>query len=209
MPSEIKQYRKHSLSVYHNYYKRTGLYRFLGKTLIKLFLILISIVITLYFIEKYIIDFDTIFRYLFEEVNRVLVFIIFFISETLLGLIPPDLFTAWAKQCPNPYLGVAILSILSYLGGVFSYLIGKQIRRIPRINRYIRKKYDNHIKQINKYGGFVIVFAALFPLPFSTITMLAGVLHYPFKKLILLSLFRIIRIFGYAVFIFWGLNKML
>jgi hypothetical protein len=120
MPSEIKQYRKHSLSAYHNYYKRTGLYRFLGKTLIKLFLILISIVTTLYFIEKYIIDFDTIFRYLFEEVNRVLVFIIFFISETLLGLIPPDLFTAWAKQCPNPYLGVAILSVLSYLGGVFS-----------------------------------------------------------------------------------------
>jgi len=209
MPRVNTQNRKHTLSVYHNYYKRSGLYRFLGKTLIKLFLFLFSIVIALYFIEKYIIDFDAIFKYLFEEVSRTFVFLTFYISESLLGLIPPDLFIAWSKQCPNPYLGVAVLSILSYLGGITAYSIGKQIRKIPKINKYIHKKYDHHIQLINKYGGFVIVFSALFPLPFSTITMLAGILNYPYKKLVLLSLFRFIRIFGYAIFIFWGLNKML
>ncbi len=202
-------YSKHRINVYHNYFRRSGLYRFLGKTLIKLFLVLISIVVILFFVEKYLIDFNLIFKYLFEEVNRVLVFIIFFISETLFGLIPPDLFIAWTKQCPHPFLGVAILSSLSYVGGVGAFFLGKKIRRIPKINKYIKTRFEEHFKLINKYGGFVIVFAALFPLPFSTITMVAGVMHYPHKKLILLALFRILRFFGYAIFIFWGLNKML
>ena len=182
---------------------------FVGKTLVKLFLILAIVGIVFYFTEKYLIDFNAIFQYMFDEVNLVLIFIIFFISESILGLIPPDLFIAWAKNCPNQYLSIGILSILSYSGGLVAYIIGRQIRKIPRINSYLEKKFKTSFQLINKYGGFIIVFAAIFPLPFSTITMVAGVVHYPFKKLVLLGLFRFIRIIGYAILIFWGLNLSL
>ncbi len=209
MSRDNTQNRKRGLNVYHNYFKRTGMYGFVGKTLIKLFLILAGVGIAFYFTEKYLIDFDAIFKYMFEEVNVFAIFIIFFISESVLGLIPPDLFIAWAKQCPNQYLSIAILSILSYSGGLVAYIIGKQIRKIPKINKYLERKFKTSFQLINKYGGFIIVFAAIFPLPFSTITMVAGVVHYPFRKVVLLGLFRFVRIIGYAIIIFWGLNLSL
>jgi len=110
-PKEKIKYSKHRANVYHNYFKRTGMYMFVGKTLVKLFLILAIVGIVFYFTEKYLIDFNAIFQYMFDEVNLVLIFIIFFISESILGLIPPDLFIAWAKNCPNQYLSIGILSI--------------------------------------------------------------------------------------------------
>lgn len=183
------------------------MYGFVGRTLLKLFLILAGVGIAFYFTEKYLIDFDAIFKYMFQEVNIYLIFVIFFVSESLLGLIPPDLFIAWAKHCPNQYLSIGILSILSYSGGLVAYIIGKQIRKIHKINKYVEKKFKKSFQLVNKYGGFIIVFAAIFPLPFSTITMVAGVMHYPFRKLVLLGLFRFIRIIGYAIIIFWGLNQ--
>jgi membrane protein YqaA with SNARE-associated domain len=207
IPKEKIKYSRQRVNVYHNYFRRSGIYRFVGRTLLKLVFILLSIVIAFYFIEKYLIDFDSIFKYLFEELNTYFVFIVFYLSESILGLIPPDLFIAWSKHSPYPYLAVSILSILSYLGGVTSYYIGKYIGKIPRIKKYVEKKYEKNFQLVNKYGGFVIVFAALFPLPFSPITMVAGIMRYPYFKFLFLALFRFLRIFGYAIFIFWGLNK--
>lgn len=209
IPKEKIRESKHRVNVYHNYFRRSGIYRFVGRTLIRLFLILLTIVVAFYFIEKYLIDFNAIFKYLFEELNQNLIFFIFYLSESILGLIPPDLFIAWASHCSHSYLGVAVLSVLSYLGGVTSYYIGKNLRKIEKVNNFILKKFEKNLQLVEKYGGFVIVFAAVFPLPFSPITMVAGIMQYPFNKFLLLILFRFIRIFGYAVFIFWGLNLSL
>jgi len=206
IPKEKIRESKHRVNVYHNYFRRSGIYRFVGRTLIRLFLLLLAIVVVFYFVEKYLIDFNAIFKYLFEELNHYIIFLVFYLSESVLGLIPPDLFIAWVKHCTHPYLGVTILSILSYLGGVTSYYIGNNIRKIKQVNDFIIRKFEKNFQLVERYGGFVIVFAALFPLPFSPITMVAGIMNYPSKKLFLLILFRFFRIFGYAAFIFWGLN---
>lgn len=206
-PKEKIHYRRQRINVYHNYFRRSGMYRFIGINLIKLIISLIIIGGIFILAEKYLIDFNAIFDYLFEHVNRPIIFIVFFISEIFLGLLPPDLFIAWTHSCNIPWLGVATLSLSSYTASYFTYKIGFNIRKIPYVNRLIERKYQKYFIQIKKFGGLVIVFAALFPLPYSPIVLIAGILRYPFKNFMLLAIFRIVRFFIFAAFIYWGLNS--
>ena len=207
IPKEKIQHRRQRINVYHNYFRRSGMYRFIGINLIKLVISLIVIGGIFIIVEKYLIDFNAIFDYLFTHVNRPLIFIVFFISEIFLGLLPPDLFIAWTHSCFAPWLGVTILALSSYTASYFTYKIGYNIRKIPKVNRLIERKYQKYFIQVKKFGGLVIVFAALFPLPYSPIVLIAGILHYPFKNFMLLAIFRIIRFFIFAAFIYWGLNS--
>jgi len=207
IPKEKIQNRRQRINVYHNYFRRSGIYRFIGINLIKLIISLIVIGGIFILVEKYLIDFNAIFDYLFNHVNRPLIFIVFFISEVFLGLLPPDLFIAWTHSCYAPWLGVTILASSSYIASYFTYKIGFNIRKIPKVNGLIERKYQKYFIQVKKFGGLVIVFAALFPLPYSPIVLIAGILHYPFKSFLLLAIFRIIRFFIFAAFIYWGLNS--
>jgi membrane protein YqaA with SNARE-associated domain len=60
----------------------------------------------------------------------------------------------------------------------------------------------DHIKQIRTWGGVLIVFAALFPLPFSPVCMAAGMIRFPLPAFFLLGLFRFARFFGYALILY-------
>jgi len=128
-----------------------------------------------------------------------LMFSVFFISEAILGLIPPDLFIMWASVETQPLAFITILAFLSYIGGIISFLIGKFIgnkRIFERIVFNVREQFE---ERILKWGGLVIMLSALTPIPFSPISMLSGSLKYPFKKYVVFSLTRIIRIIGYGL----------
>lgn len=128
-----------------------------------------------------------------------LMFSVFFISEAVLGLIPPDLFIMWAAVESEPLLFISILAVLSYVGGIISFLLGKFIgkRRVfEKIVYNVRISYEHLIM---KWGGMVIVLAALTPIPFSPVSMLSGSLKFPFKKYLLYSLTRLIRVIGYGL----------
>lgn len=56
--------------------------------------------------------------------------------------------------------------------------------------------------KVYQLGGFVIVFSALFPLPYSAVCMAAGAVKYSFKRLLLLGLTRFLRFYGYAVLVY-------
>jgi membrane protein YqaA with SNARE-associated domain len=202
---KIKQQRQR-INVYHNYFKRSGFYRFIGQNLIKLVVSLLIFALLFYLVKKYLIDFNLVFDYLFNNLNTVIVFVIFFISEIFLGLLPPDLFIAWTHSCNMPWFGVTILAISSYIGGLLAYKLGFYIRLIPRVNKFVERKFKNNFELINKYGAVIIVFAALFPLPYSPVILISGILKYPFKTVVWLAIFRIIRFFAYAFFIYWGLE---
>jgi membrane protein YqaA with SNARE-associated domain len=94
---------------------------------------------------------------------------------------------------------VSVLAVLSYVGGVIAYFIGKYIGSQPKIEQWILSKFSKRFKLIQKWGGVLIVFAALFPLPFSSICLVAGAVRFPFKTFLLLGLFRFARFFGYAL----------
>ncbi len=97
---------------------------------------------------------------------------------------------------------VGLLALLSYLGGVLSYFIGKFIGGLPKIESWIIQRFSKHYDLIRRWGGVLIVFAALFPLPFSPICLIAGAVRFPFVTLIQLGLFRFVRFFLYAFILF-------
>ncbi|MDT8347716.1 MAG: hypothetical protein RQ756_07925 [Flavobacteriaceae bacterium] len=126
----------------------------------------------------------------------------FFISESLLGLIPPELFIAWTKMTQYPFLNLGLLASLSYLGGIVSYGIGLLMLKIPSVHRYIEIKMYKNIKQAKKWGGFLVAAGALLPIPFSITSMAAGIIRYSFSEFLLFALLRYVRFVIYAIAIY-------
>ena len=130
----------------------------------------------------------------------------FFASESLLGLIPPEIFIAWAGKTEMPLFFLTMLAVLSYLGGIISFFIGKGISKMPSVYNYLEVKMAKHLKNTGKWGGFLILIGALLPVPFSITCVAAGMIKYPLKGVILFGLFRFLRFALYAWAIFNVVN---
>lgn len=205
-----KRTTKEKFRIYHKWNKRIGLYSFLGKNFLKLILILGGIVFAI-FILDWIFDLkhqQEVIQEFVDSLKPIYVFLFFFGTESFMGMIPPDIFIVWAKaRFPeHPYLLVTILATLSYFGGVAAYYLGKFTRRSNRVRNYIKRKYEKNFDMIEKWGGLVIIMAALFPLPFAMISTIAGIVKYPLKPFLLYGLTRYIRFYLYAVVIFGALK---
>ena len=191
--------RRSRLNIYHHYYRRKGVYTFLWKNSLKITIGFAVLIGAFLIFKDYVPNYNSKLETLLNSINTWWALSIFFISEIVLGLIPPDLFIIWSKKFQFPYGMVSVLAVLSYVGGVIAYFIGKYIGSQPKIEQWILSKFSKHFKLIQKWGGVLIVFAALFPLPFSSICLVAGAVRFPFKTFLLLGLFRFARFFGYAL----------
>lgn len=185
---------------------KSGFYKFLIKNIITIVLLIAFLTVLITVIERYIIDLDIVFAKIVDRVEPYKIFVLFGVSESLLGLIPPDLFIIWCEQFDFPYLYVSILAVLSYGGGIASYFIGKLVSRNKGIKKGLNDRYAKNVEQLRKWGGFYIIIAALFPLPFAMVCVLVGLVHFDIKKFLFYSLFRIPRFFLYAYFFFEVLN---
>ncbi len=204
-----------SAHIYHKVNKRTGLYNFMFKNILKLLVILITIIAVIILVDRildaYGIDFKTTIKHFIKPLRTEFVLLLFFVSESILGWIPPDFFIVWArnKPCGFPYLNVTFLAAISYAGGIVAYRLGEVLRRFPKFNSYVEKKNAQYFVYIKRWGGIVVVMAALFPLPYATISTVAGIVKYPFRNYMLFGLTRFLRFYVYAIWIFWGLNKLI
>ena len=190
----------------HNYYRRTGFYLFVWKSVKKAFLPLILIVVGLFLFNKYVYDINDGLENVTETFSRVGVLTTFFISETLLGLIPPEIFIAWSKKTADPILNLTLLASLSYGGGLISYFLGRMTLRIKSVKNYLEVKMAENLKNTRKWGGFLILVGALLPLPFSIACAAAGMIKYSFKNVVFFGLFRFARFAIYAWAIFKVVN---
>lgn len=191
----------------HNYYNKSGFYGYLAKNIFKILVILTLTIIVFIILQNWVIDFDTVFSSFFKNMTNELVITLFTVSESFLGLIPPDFFIIWSRKFQNPWSVVTLLAILSYIGGLISYYIGRRIRKINRLNCYLTAKFSNHFSKIKKWGSLFIIIAALFPLPYSTICIISGILKFPFKIFSIIGITRILRFYMYALVLF-GLLKL-
>lgn len=192
---------------YYNYLKRTGLFAFLSQNFVKLIMALAFFYGVVFAIEFFVIPLKELFHLIVANVNTAAVFFIFTLSESFLGILPPDFFIVWCKQLGdevkiNPWLLVTFLATLSYLGGLISYWIGKNVIVRTTYYKSWHIKYQPLLENLKKWGGFFIVIAALLPVPFSVVMMVCGMVHYPFKWVAYLSLFRYVRFLSYALFLF-------
>ena len=198
--------RKSKTKLLHQYYRYTGFYTFIGNSLKNSAIPLILIIFGLYLVNEYVFTIDDGLEFLTQTFSRTGVLIVFFISETLLGLIPPEIFIAWSKKTATPILNLSILATLSYIGGILSYFIGKTIQKITTVKNYLEVKMAKHLKNTGKWGGFLILIRALLPVPFSITCVAAGMIKYPLKGVVLFGLFRFVRFALYAWAIFNVVN---
>lgn len=199
---KTKTRKKSKTRLLHQYYAYTGFYSFVGKSLKKAALPVLFIIVGLFLFNKYVFTIDDGLELLTNSFSRIGVLITFFISETLLGLIPPEIFIGWSKKTADPILNLSLLATLSYVGGILSFYIGKAATKIPSVKNYLEVKMSKHLKNTSKWGGFLIIIGALLPVPFSITCMAAGMIKYPIKGVVLFGLFRFARFALYAWAIF-------
>ena len=192
---------KSRLQLLHQYYNYTGFYSFVGRAIIKALPFIIAIVALVYTVNHFF-NINKTLVHLTEILPAYGVLSFFFVSETLLGLIPPEIFIAWAAKMYSPWLCLSILAILSYGGGLLAYWMGRSITKMPSVHNYLETKMAKQLKNSKKWGGFLIVVGALLPLPFSVSCIAAGIIEFPFKNVMIFGSLRLLRFAIYGIIIF-------
>ncbi|MFB9057809.1 YqaA family protein [Mariniflexile ostreae] len=192
---------KSRLKLLHQYYKYTGFYTFVWQT-VKKALPYIIVLVGLVYVVNHFFDINKALVRLTEILPVYGVLSFFFVSETLLGLVPPEIFIAWADKMYSPWLYLTILALLSYSGGLLSYWMGRTISKTPSVRSYLEVKMEKQLKNSKKWGGFLIVVGALLPLPFSISCIAAGIIKFPFRNVMLFGSLRLLRFVIYGVIIF-------
>ncbi|SFU70073.1 membrane protein YqaA, SNARE-associated domain [Pustulibacterium marinum] len=153
-------------------------------------------------IHFFVIDINDALEYATEHFPPLGVLSIFFVSESILGLIPPEIFIAWSGKTAHPSLYLALIAILSYLGGIVSYFEGRSIANIPRVFNYLEGSMSKHIKNMRKWGGLLIIVGATLPLPFAVSSVAAGIIKFPFRSYLAFGLLRFVRFLVYGIAIY-------
>lgn len=190
------------LSILNRYYRITRFYPFLKNTAYKGATVASIFVLLLVSLEIFFLDFNLILNNLVDTYSPKIIYSVFLLSETFLGLVPPEMFIAWASKLEIPWLALFILATLSYIGGVISYFLGTRLFLIPSVKNHIENKIQKHIVNLRKWGGIFVFLGAVSPVPHSVVSLTSGLIGYNFKSYLLWSLFRYMRFIIYALLIF-------
>jgi len=190
------------LTVLNRYYRITKFYEFLKDTAIKGGIVIVLFVAILLALEYFFLDFNSLLNTLVESFSAGSIFGVFLISETVLGLLPPEIFIAWSSKSATPWLFLFIIASLSYIGGIIAYFVGNQLNRIPSVRNHIEHKIATHINNLRKWGGFFVLVGAMLPLPHSMVSLACGLIKYDLKNYLAWAIFRYLRFGLYALLIF-------
>lgn len=134
-----------------------------------------------------------------------IIYLIYASSEFFFGIIPPELFMIWAfnkADTVHYILNVGFFAVVSYAMGYATFLIGQFFYKKATF-RFIRRKFlSQQWPLIHKYGLFLIIVAALTPIPWAAVTLLVGSAGYPSKRYLKYALFRFVRFIVYGFIIF-------
>lgn len=134
-----------------------------------------------------------------------IVYAIYLASEFFFGIIPPELFMIWAYNKAGVgqyFLNIAFFAAVSYAMGYLTFLIGQFLLKRATFRLFRRKFFIQQAPLLKKYGLFLIIIAALTPIPWSAVCLLIGSAGYPSKKFLKYALFRLLRfaVYGYIIF---------
>ena len=132
------------------------------------------------------------------------VFTLFFMSEVILGIIPPELFMIWAissKPLGSYLFYVITFSFLSYIAGFTAFLFGKYLHNTWLYDFMKKNIIGKYERKISAFGWLVIVVAAITPIPFSATCAVVGAVGFDRKKYLFYSSARFLRYAIYGFFI--------
>jgi len=179
--------------------------RNLGKGLVWL-----AVIVVLFVFTKHNVDKELILRFepFFE--NTLLILSIFTASELIIGIIPPEVFMIWSLRSGEIHtyvIYIVLLTVISYLAGLAAYFFGRYLHN-TRLYKFLYHKYLQKSEVwLQEYGLYLILVAALTPVPFSGVAMLVGSVNYPVKKYIYWSLSRLIK-FVLSAWVIWEANMI-
>ena len=198
MPKRIPQF----LKAYHLLLVRTGGYTFLRSNLLKLGASILIILGLFYLIDGYIINIDDAMAWVTEILSPAGLISVFFLSEVSFGFITPELLIVWADETLKPNWMLALLATLSYTAGIASYFIGRFWSTRKIVRERILERNATTMDQLRRFGGLLIILAALTPLPYPIVCQLSGMNKYPFKYFVWITLVRFLRFGLYGALLF-------
>lgn len=198
MPKRIPQF----LKAYHQLLLRTGGYTFLRSNLLKLGASILIILGLFYLIDGYIINIDEAMAWVTEILSPAGLIGVFFFSEVSFGFITPELLIVWADETLKPNWMLALLATLSYTAGIASYFIGRFWSTRKIVRERILERNATTMDQLRRFGGLLIILAALTPLPYPIVCQLSGMNKYPFKYFVWITLVRFLRFGLYGALLF-------
>lgn len=182
---------------------------FLVRNILKGFFFLAILVLLFYIFRKGTTEEDRLLWFGPIYNNPYLVLAVFLGSEIVFGIIPPEVFMLWSMETGylGPYfLSIGTLSLISYGAGFLNFTIGKyligKVSWLRGEGKYL-KKYRAMFEQ---YGSYLVIVAAITPIPFSAVALLAGAGGMDKTIYLLYSLFRILRyfVFAYILWLIWA-----
>ncbi len=179
----------------------------MSSNLAKGFLWLAVLIGGFFLFKKYVaIDYLEWLKPVYER--PLLVYTIYSLSELLFGLVPPEIFMMWglgSGMLTSYILVVIVLATISYGAGFIGFLIGRYLENTHFFKIFKRRIFGKYEKSLFDFGAFIIIVAALTPLPFSGVSMLVGSVDFPPKKYLIFALSRFLRFFAYS-YIIWAVN---
>lgn len=142
--------------------------------------------------------------------NPALLYLVFSISEVMIGIIPPEIFMIWAlrnNDIQEYVYYIAILTAITYAAGVVGYWIGRYFNTSRYYRLLKRRLIGRYEKYLYKFGGFLIIVASLTPIPFSGVAMLVGSIRYSFTRYLMYSSSRILRFVAYS-YVMWEAHSL-
>jgi membrane protein YqaA with SNARE-associated domain len=198
MPQRIPKY----LKSYHLLLQRTGGYEFLRSNIIKLLASIVIILGLFYVVDNYIINIDAAMAWVTKALSPAGLMGLFFFSEVSFGFITPELLIVWADETLKPRWMLTLLATLSYSAGIVSYFIGRFWATRKVVRETILQRNAQTMEQLRRFGGLLIVLAALTPLPYPIVCQLSGMNKYPFKYFVGITLVRFLRFGIYGALLF-------
>lgn len=183
--------------------REKGFFKYVARNLVGIILIYALLVLIFFLIGRYLVDFEQLFNGIISRLSDKLVLLIFFASESFMGMIPVDLFVVWTQKFENPLLYLSLLGLLSYTGGIISYGIGTWISSRPKVKAYTERRLRKYMGFVRKWGGAFIIVAALFPFtPFSLVVISVTLFKYPFRLFLLYGIARLVRFVLQGIILF-------
>ena len=186
----------------HLIMQRNGGYTFIKANVPKLLLSIIIILLSFYLFDTYILDMDSAAAWATTLLSPLGLISLFFFSEISFGFITPELLIVWADETLKPTWMLILLACLSYIAGIAGYFLGQFWRSRSFVRNFILDRYRETFIQLNRFGGLLIILAALTPLPYPIVSQLSGVNNYPFHKFALLTLVRFLRFAIYGALLY-------
>ena len=108
----------------------------------------------------------------------------------------------------NPVPLLAIMSLASMLGGFSGFLIARRLSHLKRIQDAVKYYRERGELLIKKYGAWAVVLAGLTPIPYSTVSWIAGLVNMPVQHYLLASISRIPRFILYYLIVQGGFTLL-